>query len=87
VRVRCYDESTGRMTYLRKAAELSHFMRALHDHFAELGVLERVRVAADEPADLEKFNRSLAFVHEAGRSSSSARRSITSSSSRMPRPD
>ncbi len=66
VRVRCYDESSGTITYLRAADDLRHFMRALHDHFAELGLLERVRVAADEPSDLEQFNRSLAFVHEAG---------------------
>jgi len=66
VRVRCYDEAGGTITYLREAEELREFMRALHDHFAELGVLERVRVAADEPSDLEMFNRSLAFVHEAG---------------------
>jgi hypothetical protein len=66
VRVRCYDETSRTITYLRKADELRQFMRALHDHLAELGILERVRVAADEPSDLEKFNRSLAFVHEAG---------------------
>jgi hypothetical protein len=66
VRVRCYDEGSGAITYLRTAGDLRHFMRALHDHFAVLGVLDRVRVAADEPSDLEKFNRSLAFVHEAG---------------------
>lgn len=66
VRVRCRDERSGAITYLRTAAELRQFMRALHDHFAQLGLLERVRVAADEPSDLEKFNRSLAFVQEAG---------------------
>ncbi len=65
VRVRCYDEAKGVFTYLRTAADLRQFIRALQDHLAELGVLERVRVAADEPADLEAFNRSLAFVHQA----------------------
>jgi hypothetical protein len=54
------------VVYLRTADELRWFMRSLHDHFAHLGLLERVRVAADEPSDLEKFNRSLAFVQDAG---------------------
>lgn len=66
VRVRYYDESSGTIAYLRTAGELRWFMRSLHDHFAQLGLLERVRVAADEPSDLDQFNRSLAFVQEAG---------------------
>lgn len=65
VRVQCYDEATGIFTYLRTAAELKEFIRSLHDHLDGLGVLERVRVAADEPADLEVFNQSVAFVREA----------------------
>lgn len=66
IRVRCYDEDSETFTYLRTAVDLKIFIRALHDHFDELGLLERVRVAADEPADLEKFNKSVAFVREAG---------------------
>lgn len=66
VRVRCYDEASRAYTYLRTAGELGAFIRGLHDHFAALGVLDRLRVAADEPADLEQFRRSLDFVREAG---------------------
>ena len=62
VRVRCWDETTGAITYLRQAAELTTFMRALHDHLASLGVLERVRILADEPSDLALFEARLAFV-------------------------
>jgi hypothetical protein len=65
IRVRCLDERTGAMTYLRTADELRDFVRALRDHFAELGVLERVRVTADEPSDLEAFNERLAFLQDA----------------------
>lgn len=65
IRVRCLDEPTGRITYLRTADELRAFIRALHSHFAALGVLERVRIAADEPRDLDAFNARLAFVREA----------------------
>ncbi len=65
IRVRCLDEPTGRITYLHTADELRTFIRALHDHFEALGVLERVRIAADEPRDLDAFNARLAFVREA----------------------
>lgn len=66
LRVRCYEEGSHSYTYLRTAEELHIFIRSLHDHFKELGVIDRVRVAADEPADLGKFNKSVAFVREAG---------------------
>jgi len=64
VRVRCYDEGSGVFTYLRTAAELREFIRGLYDHLKELGVLERVRVTADEPSNLEAFKQSLAFIQE-----------------------
>jgi hypothetical protein len=53
------------MTYLRTAAELSAFVRSLYDHLQERGVLDRVRIAADEPSDLEAFKARLAFVRAA----------------------
>lgn len=65
MRVRCYDHNSGAITYLRSAAELRLFLAALHDHLESLGLLERVRIAADEPSDLAKFNASLAFIKEA----------------------
>jgi hypothetical protein len=64
IRVRCFDERTGAMTYLRAADELRGFVRALRDHFAQQGVLERVRITADEPSDLEAFGERLAFLQD-----------------------
>jgi len=65
IRVRCYDQRTGIVTYLRTADELSAFIRILHDHLQEKGLLDRVRIAADEPSDLDAFNTRLAFVKAA----------------------
>lgn len=65
IRVRCFDTSSGGFSYLRTAADLRWYLRALHDHLQTLGLLERVRVAADEPADLAAFNASLAFIQQA----------------------
>ena len=64
VRVRVYDERTGKIGYITTASELKAYIRALQDHLQTLGLLERVRVAADEPANLEIFNQSLAFLKE-----------------------
>jgi hypothetical protein len=66
IRVRCYDRQRGTITYLRTADELHDFIRALHAHLRDAGVLDRVRIAADEPSDLEAFRKRLAFVQKAG---------------------
>jgi hypothetical protein len=66
IRARCHDRRTGTMAYLRTADDLHAFIRALHDHLRALGVLDRVRIAADEPSDLGAFRERLAFVREAG---------------------
>jgi hypothetical protein len=65
IRVRCYEQQTQTITYLRTAEELSAFIQALHDHLGEKAVLDRVRIIADEPSDLEAFNARLAFVRAA----------------------
>lgn len=65
IRVRCYDESSGAMTLLRTAEELKIFIRALATFFDETGRMERVRITADEPADVELFTERLQFVREA----------------------
>ena len=65
IRVRCYDQETGTITYLRSAGELSIFIRALHDHLEESGLLDRVRITADEPSDLDAFKERLTFIRAA----------------------
>jgi len=65
MRVRCYDQVTGRILYLRKASELATFIRSLHDYFEKKGLMERVRICADEPADLQAYQSSVAFIRQA----------------------
>ena len=59
-----WTRSSGTISFLRTAEELRQYLRALHDHFKAIGVIDRVRIAADEPADLDAFRNRLAFVRE-----------------------
>jgi len=59
LRVRYLDETDGAYKFLRTEAELEEYIRLLADYFKATGQMERVRVAADEPADLEKYRASL----------------------------
>ena len=65
IRVRVYDETTGTFAYLRTAGELRTYVRALYDALDERGLLERTRIAADEPSDLALFVERMAFLQDA----------------------
>lgn len=54
------------MGYLRTDAEIRAYVRALHDFFAGRGVLDRVRICADEPANLDHFIAQVALLEELG---------------------
>ena len=58
--VRYLDEADGAYKFLRTEAELETYIALLADYFKKTGQMDRVRVAADEPADLEKYRASLA---------------------------
>lgn len=60
LRVSYYDEADGCRRFLRRGAELDGYVRAIGDYFRETGQLARVRFAADEPADTDKYRRILA---------------------------
>lgn len=65
VRVPCTNVETGCVGFLRTMEELRAYVTALYEHFASLGVLERVRICADEPANLAAFRERLRFLREA----------------------
>lgn len=59
LRVRYLDETDGAYKFLRTEEELENYIRLLADYFKKTNQMERVRIAADEPADLQKYRRSL----------------------------
>ncbi len=63
LRVRYYDESDGTFKFLRTEAELETYIAEIGRYFRETGQMERVRVAADEPADLQKYRASFERLH------------------------
>lgn len=56
IRVKERDGSYG---YLTSSEEIDQYIQELESYFRDTGLLEYVRVAADEPADTERFRRSL----------------------------
>lgn len=62
IRVRVYDESTGRHDFIRTKDELAAYVRLLVDHLKERGWLEKARISSDEPRDLERFHTCVEFL-------------------------
>lgn len=59
LRVRVYDEASGSYGFLRTEAELETYILLLADYFRKTGQIDRVRIAADEPADAVKYRACL----------------------------
>lgn len=64
VRISYIDETDGCRHFMHTAAEIDDYIRSLHDYFRATGQLEKVRLAADEPGDVEKYRRILAHIFE-----------------------
>lgn len=54
IRVR-YRDSDGTYKFMRKAKDIEDYIKAVYNHFIEMGWIDIVRIAADEPWELEEF--------------------------------
>ena len=64
IRIRYLDESDGCLKYVRDAEVLKDYVRSLEQYFLSTNQIDRVRIAADEPGDVEKYRNSLALLQE-----------------------
>lgn len=62
IRVRYFDEEARAYRFMRARDQLDHYIRALERHVIEQGLTERVRVIADEPADVDLLQQQLDHV-------------------------
>ena len=59
VRIRYYDKADKAFRYMRKACEIDGYVKALEQYFLEHQLMEKVRLAADEPADVAAYRASI----------------------------
>ena len=62
--IRYYDEAQGSFGYLRNAEDICAYISGLEQYFIKTGQIDRVRVAADEPGDFERYRKSLDIVRK-----------------------
>ncbi|MBR3806311.1 MAG: DUF4091 domain-containing protein [Clostridia bacterium] len=64
IRVRYFDEQTGSYRYMKEPSEIDAYIKAIEEYFIKTKQIDRVRVVADEPTDIEAFKKSVNHVHE-----------------------
>ncbi len=64
IRLRYLDETDGCMKYMRDSKAICDYVRALEQYFITTGQINRVRIAADEPGDIEKYRNSISLLNQ-----------------------
>ncbi len=64
IRVRYFDEAVGSYCYMHSAEEVDDYIRSLEKYFKETNQIDKVRVVADEPANIEAFKKSVNHIHQ-----------------------
>lgn len=62
--LRYFDESDGRMKYMREKADIIAYIKALEAYFIQTGQIRRVRIGADEPSDMDRYRKTLDLMKE-----------------------
>jgi len=62
IRLRYLDEADGTFKYVTERGIVEDYIRSLERYFVETNQISRVRIAADEPADIEKYKASLTAI-------------------------
>lgn len=62
--LRYMDETDGKLKYIRDRENVIAYVKALEQYFIRTGQIERVRIGADEPGDVERYRESLNLINE-----------------------
>lgn len=64
IRIRYYDREDGCFKYMRKGEDIKSYIKSLEEFFIKKGLIDKVRIVADEPGDIEKYRKSLETIKE-----------------------
>ena len=64
IKLRYFDEESESFKYIRDGEQVKDYIRSLYNYFIKTNQLAQVRIAADEPGDIEKYRKSMAMIKE-----------------------
>lgn len=64
IRLRYFDRESQKYNYMRSGKDIDNYIIALEKYFKDRGLIDKVRLVADEPADVEKYRKSIHHILE-----------------------
>ena len=64
IRLRYFDKADGCMKYMRHTNDVKDYIKSLEQYFISTHQIDRVRIAADEPKNIEKYRTGLDLIRE-----------------------
>lgn len=64
LRIRYLNKADGTYSYMNRESDIRLFIRSLYNHFVKAGWLEKVRITADEPGDIELYRKTIEIIKE-----------------------
>lgn len=64
VRIRYFNKTTGTYSYMDKSQDIRLYINNLYKHFIEKNWLDKVRITADEPGDIELYRKTIQSILE-----------------------
>nr|CCA20818.1 conserved hypothetical protein [Albugo laibachii Nc14] len=61
-RIRCFTKQTQSFRYLRDLRDIERFITLFYEHCVELSIIDKVRICADEPSNVELFLAQMEFI-------------------------
>ncbi|MBR5307197.1 MAG: DUF4091 domain-containing protein [Clostridia bacterium] len=61
-RIRYYDKSDNKYKFMRDIAEIDDYIASLEQYFVKTGQISKVRVAADEPGNIDAFRVAISHL-------------------------
>lgn len=61
-RLRYLDKADGCMKYMREAEQINDYVRALEAYLIKTGQIDRARIGADEPGNVERYRESVKLI-------------------------
>ena len=62
IRIRYFDKKDGCFKYVKTVDDIKAYIKALEEYFIKEGLVDKVRICADEPANMEKFMKSMELL-------------------------
>jgi hypothetical protein len=64
VRIRYYDQQDQTYKFMKTKAEIQGYIQLLYEYFIENNLLDKVRVIADEPSDINQYRQTINAILE-----------------------